>query len=65
MRQQRPWLPSIRGLVVHIVYFGALPPWLSLTLSSMANNAAVRFVVVGDARPPLALPENVAFETIG
>ena len=51
-------------LVVMIVFFGALPPWLPLTLHSMAANERVRFVVVGDAVAPAVLPANVRFEHI-
>ena len=53
-------------LVVLIVYFGPLPPWLPLTLASMAANPTVSFSVVGDAPPPYTgLPPNVRFETVG
>ena len=41
-------------LVVFIVFFGALPPWLPLTLQSMAANRNVSFVVIGDAPAPAA-----------
>ncbi len=51
-------------LVVMIVFFGPLPPWLPLTLQSMGANRGVRFVVVGDAAAPAALPPNVAFEHV-
>mmetsp|Transcript_10941 Transcript_10941/g.35942 ORF Transcript_10941/g.35942 Transcript_10941/m.35942 type:complete len:419 (+) Transcript_10941:129-1385(+) len=54
------------GLAVLIVYFGPLPPWLPLTLASMAANPTVSFSVVGDAPPPYTgLPPNVRFETVG
>ena len=56
---------AVRQLVVMTVYFGPLPPWLPLTLHSMAANAPVDFVIVGDATPPPLLPPNVRFETIG
>lgn len=46
------------------VFFGPLPPWLPLTLHSMAANDGVDFVVVGDATPPAVLPPNVRFQTI-
>ena len=52
-------------LVVFTVFFGPLPPWLPLTLHSMAANARVRFVVVGDAAPPSVVPPNVRFVEIG
>ena len=55
----------LRPLVVFIVFFGELPPWLPLTLQSMAANANVSFVVVGDAAAPAVLPPNVHFEQIG
>ena len=51
-------------LVVMIVFFGQLPPWLPLTLHSMASNKGVKFVVVGDAQAPSVLPPNVHFEKI-
>ena len=53
-----------KPLVVFTVFFGRLPPWLPLTLQSMAANARVSFVVIGDAPPPRVIPPNVAFETI-
>ena len=56
--------PPTRVLAVFIVFFGALPPWLPLTLQSMAFNPQVSFVVIGDAAPPAVLPPNVHFETI-
>ena len=51
-------------LVVMIVYFGEHPPWLPITLQSMAANPRVSFVVVNDRPPPAVLPANVHFETI-
>lgn len=54
----------LQPLVVMTVFFGPLPPWTPLTLHSMAANDRVRFVIVGDARPPDVLPPNVRFETI-
>ena len=51
-------------LVVMIVYFGAHPPWLPITLHSMEANERVSFVVVNDQPPPASLPPNVRFETI-
>ena len=56
---------SSKPLVILTVFFGPLPPWLPLTLHSMAANAPVDFVVVGDAPPPAVLPPNVRFERIG
>lgn len=56
-------LPA-RQLAVFTVFFGALPPWLPLTLQSMAFNPGVTFIVIGDAAPPALLPPNVHFETI-
>ena len=56
---------SLKQLVVFIVFFGELPPWLPLTLESMSSNAAVDFVVIGDAAAPAAVPSNVRFERIG
>ena len=53
-----------KPLVVMIVFFGQLPPWLPLTLHSMAANERVAFVVVGDAPAPAVLPPNVHFEHI-
>ena len=50
-------------LVVMIVYFGAHPPWLPITLHSMEANERVSFVVVNDQPPPASLPPNVRFET--
>ena len=55
---------ATKPLVVFIVFFGELPPWLPLTLTSMAMNARVQFVVVGDAAPPPVIPQNVRFEQI-
>ena len=55
---------SQKPLVVMTVFFGPLPPWLPLTLHSMAANDRVDFVVVGDAPPPPLLPPNVRFEVI-
>ena len=55
---------ATKPLVVFIVFFGELPPWLPLTLTSMAMNARVQFVVVGDAAPPPLIPQNVRFEQI-
>ena len=49
-------------LVVMIVYFGAHPPWLPITLHSMGANERVSFVVVNDQPPPASLPPNVRFE---
>ena len=43
---------------------GQLPPWLPLTLQSMAYNPGVSFIVIGDAAPPALLPPNVHFETV-
>ena len=54
---------ATKPLVVFIVFFGELPLWLPLTLTSMAMNARVQFVVVGDAAPP-PIPQNVRFEQI-
>ena len=51
-------------LTVMIVYFGPLPPWMPITLHSMAENADVRFVIVGDSSAPAATPKNVHFEHI-
>ena len=53
------------SLTVFIVFFGTAPPWLPLTLQSMANNRGVSFVVIGDVSPPAILPPNVRFEYIG
>ena len=53
-----------RPLVVFIVFFGALPNWLPLTLQSMAANELVDFVVIGNAAAPTQLPPNVIFEHI-
>lgn len=46
-----------RVLAVFIVFFGELPPWLPLTLHSMASNPRVSFVIIGDcgAQGPPAL----------
>ena len=55
---------AARPLVVCTVFFGPLPPWLPVTLHSMAANDRVDFIVVGDAPPPSVLPPNVRFETI-
>lgn len=52
------------ALVVMIVFFGEMPPWLPLTLHSMALNERVKFVVIGDAEPPPVVPRNVVFERI-
>ena len=54
-----------KPLVVLIVFFGTLPPWLPITLHSMASNVRVSFVVVGDSPAPAVLPPNVHFEQIG
>ena len=51
------------ALAVLTVYFGPLPPWLPLTLHSMAANPRVSFAVVGDAPPPARVPPNVRFVT--
>lgn len=51
-------------LAVFILYFGALPPWFSFTLHSMALNPQVSFFVIGDAPPPDILPSNVRFQTL-
>lgn len=59
-----PAFEAASPLLVMIVFFGQLPPWLPLTLHSMAANERVRFVVVSDAVPPAVLPPNVAFEHI-
>ena len=59
-----PISASAARLLVMTVYFGPLPPWLPLTLHSMAANLGVDFVVVGDAAPPAVLPPNVRFERI-
>ena len=56
-------LPT-RQLAVFTVFFGPLPPWLPLTLQSMAFNPGVTFIVIGDAAPPALLPPNVHFETV-
>ena len=56
-------LPT-RQLAVFTVFFGELPPWLPLTLQSMAFNPDVTFIVIGDAAPPALLPPNMHFETI-
>lgn len=53
-----------KPLVVMIVFFGHLPPWLPLTLHSMAANARVSFVIVSDAMAPTPVPRNVHFERI-
>ena len=58
-----PLLPR-RELAVFTVFFGQLPPWLPLTLQSMAFNPGVTFIVIGDAAPPALLPPNVHFETV-
>ena len=58
-----PLLPT-RELAVFTVFFGQLPPWLPLTLQSMAFNPGVTFIVIGDAAPPALLPPNVHFETV-
>jgi len=58
-----PLLPT-RQLAVFTVFFGQLPPWLPLTLQSMAYNPGVSFIVIGDAAPPALLPPNVHFETV-
>ena len=42
----------VKPLLVMTVFFGPLPPWLPLTLHSMAANPRVSFAVVGDAAPP-------------
>ena len=54
----------MKPLVVMIVFFGELPPWLPITLHSMASNTRVSFIVVGDAPTPAVLPPNVHFEHI-
>ena len=55
---------ATRQLAVFTVFFGQLPPWLPLTLQSMAFNPGVTFIVIGDAAPPALLPPNVHFETV-
>jgi|TARA_B110001469_G_scaffold101507_1_gene99240 hypothetical protein len=57
-------LLATRQLAVFTVFFGQLPPWLPLTLQSMAHNPGVTFIVIGDAAPPALLPPNVHFETV-
>ena len=57
-------MPVLGPLVVFIVFFGELPPWLPLTLQSMSANPKVSFVVIGDAAAPQVLPANVRFEAI-
>ena len=50
-----PVLPF--DLAVIIIYFGKTPPWLPITLASMAaNGPRVSFSVVGD----LAAPKEAA-----
>ena len=51
-------------LAVFTVFFGPLPPWLSLTLLSMEHNSGVKFIVIGDAPAPMDLPPNVRFEQV-
>ena len=51
-------------LVVFTLFFGPWPPWLPLTLHSMAANPRVDFVIIGDAARPAVAPRNVRFETI-
>ena len=53
---------DVKPLVVYIVYFGPLPPWLPLTLQSMHVNPQVDFVVITNAEAPAVLPRNVHFE---
>ena len=53
-----------KPLLIMTVFFGPLPPWLPLTLHSMAANSQVDFVVVGDAPPPAIMPPNVRFERV-
>ncbi|KAL1504532.1 hypothetical protein AB1Y20_010934 [Prymnesium parvum] len=57
-------MAAVRALAVFIVFFGDLPPWLPLTLQSMAMNANVSFIVITDATAPALLPPNVHFEKI-
>lgn len=54
----------MHALVVFIVFFGPLPPWLPLTLQSMAANRNVSFVLITDAPPPTLLPPNLHVERI-
>ena len=55
-------MSTSKPLVVYIVYFGPLPPWLPLTLQSMYMNPRVDFVVITNADTPAVLPPNVVFE---
>ena len=57
-------MPTDKPLLIMSVFFGPLPPWLPLTLHSMAANSKVDFVVVGDAPPPAIVPPNVRFERV-
>lgn len=61
-RLAQPHMTPAKPLVVYIVYFGPLPPWLPLTLQSMYVNALVDFVVITNAEAPAVLPPNVHFE---
>ena len=54
-----PVLPF--DLAVIIIYFGKTPPWLPITLASMAaNGPRVSFSVVGDLAAPKEAADLVA-----
>lgn len=47
------------SLVVYCPYFGAMPPWIRLTLRSMAMNRHVAFYLIGDQLPSSAHARNI------
>eukprot|EP00965_Chrysotila_dentata_P222927 6193273-Pleurochrysis_carterae.AAC.1 len=55
---------AAQPLSVLTVFFGELPPWLPLTLTSMELNPRINFTIIGDATPPDNVPPNVNFEHI-
>lgn len=58
-RRMLPVLPF--DLAVIIIYFGKTPPWLPITLASMAaNGPRVSFSVVGDLAAPKEAADLVA-----
>jgi hypothetical protein len=56
----------MQWLVVYIFFFGNIPAWFELTLSSMHRNPQVRFVLIGSTHTieNYSVPDNVRAERL-
>lgn len=48
-------------IILVVCYFGRLPPYSSLVFHSVAHNASIDWLIIGDQPPDYPLPPNVSF----